>query len=137
MVERRQLKMSLFVKFASDLRQLSTCKRINVGCIVIDDSYSSVLAIGYNGVPSGLDNGLCNSLTGSCGCIHAEANAIAKLRTERDQLIMITTLSPCALCAGLIINTKQISRVVYLEGYRDTQPITTLKKANINVTQIL
>lgn len=98
--------------------------------------YSQVLSIGYNGVPKGLDNGLCNASTGTCGCIHSEMNAIAKLKTEKDDLTLITTISPCALCSGLIINTNQISRVIYVKEYRDIQPITQLKAAGINVYQV-
>lgn len=134
MKNRLQLKISLFATFASQLRALSTCKRTQVGCLIVPRDFASILAIGYNGVPSGLDNGLCNSQTGACGCIHAEANAIAKLRSERADLMLITSLSPCALCAGLIINTKQISKVIFIEEYRDLHPLTLLKKAGISVS---
>lgn len=131
MIDRRSLKLSVMIQFAQSIKSLSTCKRLNVGCVIIPSDFSNVLAIGYNGVPSGLSNESCNGEKGACGCIHAEMNALTKLNTYLDDLTLITTFSPCSLCAGLIINSGLVARVVYCEDYRDTTPLSLLSKAGI------
>lgn len=94
------------------LSTLSTCKRKQVGAILVPSDFSEIIAIGYNGPPAGLPNDSCLDLDGACGCIHAEANCLVKARrhTARD-LTMFVTRAPCATCAGLIINSRVV-RVV-------------------------
>lgn len=129
----QKTKLDVMVEFATNLAQLSYCKRAKVGCIIVPKDYTQVLSIGYNGPPSGVSNNACTNEPGKCGCIHAEMNALIKLKTCSTDLILITTTSPCVLCAGLIINSKQIGTVFYCEDYRDTRPIDMLKEACLNV----
>ena len=65
--------------------------------------------------------------------VHAEANVIAfaaryGLSTENTELFC--TLSPCYDCTKLLINAG-VKRVVYLEEYRDPNPITLLRQARV------
>lgn len=124
-------KESVFINFARGLATLSKCRRAKVGCIITD--LREVFAIGYNGPPRGLRHDLCNAETGSCGCIHAEANAIAKLSCRDSDLWLHSTTSPCVLCAGLIINRGNISKVTYNVQYRDVAGISLLLEAGIHV----
>lgn len=125
-------KRDVFCRFASDLANLSYCKRLKVGCIILPEDFTEVFSIGYNGPPRGVRNDSCTGLTGDCGCIHAEANAIAKLM-RRDKSILITTHSPCKQCAGLILNTPSIRTVMYAHAYRDETPLMMLASAGVNV----
>lgn len=60
-------------------------------------------------------------------------NAISKLdSTKYKDLVCYVTLQPCALCATLIINTKSIAEVVYLQEYRDERPLFILGNAGIH-----
>lgn len=128
---RRETKLSVFVQFAKNLSSLSTCKRLTVACIIFDDALSKVHAIGYNGQPAGVPHSRCSGVAGSCGCVHAEANALVKLDTPDKGLVLYTTHSPCTHCAGLIINSGKVSKVLYDIEYRDTEPINLLKSAGV------
>ena len=132
-MSRIEQKRSVFVDFAKGLASLSTCQRRQVGCIITD--LNEVYAIGYNGPPRGLSNS-CVGDVGLCGCVHAESNAIAKLSSKEPSLWLHSTLSPCVLCAGLIINRGNIKTVTYSELYRDTLGILLLKDAGLNVYHI-
>jgi dCMP deaminase len=127
---RLEQKLKIFLKWATDLEQLSTCQRLKVGCIIIPFDLSGVSAIGYNGLPKGEDNTGCTNIEGNCSCIHAEANALIKLKDRRNS-ILFTTISPCQHCAGLIINSEIIKVVIYTKCYRDTIGIDRLEKAGI------
>jgi len=120
---------------ASTISKYSKCKRKQVGCIIVKDE--SIIAIGYNGTPSGFNN-CCeeNDVTKKI-VLHAESNAISKCSKSTissQGATMYLTLSPCFDCAKLIIQSG-IKRVVYKETYRETDALELLQKANILITQ--
>ncbi len=122
----------MFLDFTIGLGQLSTCKRLKVGAIIIPQEMTEVLSIGYNGPPVGKDNMGCREASvGSCGCVHAEANALLKLRGRHYGLVMILTRSPCEHCAGLIINSRCIDAIVYIDEYRDRTGLDLLNSVHI------
>ena len=125
-------KMKKFMDFAKSLAELSHCKRATAGCVICPMDFSQVYAIGYNGPPSGLPNDGCTNKPKECGCIHAEANALIKLGDIHDALLL-TTRAPCFHCAGLIINSKKISQVHYIQPYTDSRGIQDLKAVGILV----
>lgn len=133
MTERHNNKLRIFMQFATDLSDLSTCKRAKVGCVVCDDRFTSVVSIGYNGQPAGLPHECCTGEEGSCGCVHAEANAIVKLSSARSHLLLLATTLPCWRCAGLIINSKKIKRVVYVSDYRDERSLELFRQSRVEV----
>lgn len=107
-------------RWAKQAAELSTCGRLQVGCLIVDHTFTDVLAIGYNGQPAGRPNtGCLAGCPGSCGCVHAEANALIKLRHRSRHMFMFCTHSPCEHCAGLIINAG-ISEVFAWELYRNS-----------------
>ena len=134
-INRIRSKIRVFSQFTKNLSGLSTCRRPNssIGCVVIPSDMSEVMAIGYNGPASGEDHMCCRGpeAVGSCGCIHAEANALVKIKTRRRNLVMIVSLSPCEHCAGLIINNKSIAVVIYSSMYRDDSGLRRLDNAGI------
>lgn len=125
----RVIKWRVFFDFTKSLETLSTCKRRQVGCVIVESDLTRVHAIGYNGPPAHVSNDACRIVEGNCGCIHAEANALIKLNTERNNLILISTSSPCEHCAGLIINNGKISRVLYRDLYRDVIGIRLIEES--------
>jgi dCMP deaminase len=133
---RRHQKLRVFGQFTRDLASLSTCKRRSVGCLVAPLDFTSVSSIGYNGAPRGLPNDSCTGQSGDCGCVHAESNAIAKL-WSREPSLMILTLSPCKLCAGLILNAGVIHEVYVMQLWRDTGPLDLLKAGGIRVEELV
>lgn len=131
------------MNIALDLALRSTCRTPDrqVGCVIVSEDYSNVLSWGYNGGPSKSDEPCDFDPTverGSrCNCVHAEMNALTKLDSHGKQgLRMYVTLSPCKLCATLIVNAKCIDEVVYLKEYRDPSPLFTLGSAGIKVRSL-
>lgn len=97
----------------------SKCTRAQVGAILVKQG--NVIAIGYNGTPSGFCNNCEHQDVTLPEVLHAESNAIAKCArstSSADGATLYTTLSPCFECCKLIIQAG-ISRVVYKEFYRD------------------
>ncbi len=131
-MSRRELKLEKFFDFAISLSNLSYCKRAKVGCVICDKEFTMVHSIGYNGPPSGIDNDSCTGEPGNCGCVHAEANAMIKLGSVSDVILLSTTI-PCVHCAGLIVNSRKISSVFWISGYRSDRGSEILKKAGIGL----
>ena len=126
----------------------STCTRRSVGAVIVRNN--NILFTGYNGAPTGIKH--CEEETcirnvrsipsgtqlDICIGLHAEQNAIAFAAKEGIKLngtILYTTTSPCAVCAKLIASSG-ISRVVYLETYRDTSGIDFLNKCGVSCTKL-
>lgn len=101
--------------------------------MIVSEDFTDVSAFGYNGPAVGQSNDACSGVPGACGCIHAEANALAR---SRGLGMLLCTTSPCAHCAGLIANSRRVTRVIYQYVYRDPEPgLAILKAANIQVEQ--
>jgi deoxycytidylate deaminase len=100
---------------------------------MVPDDMTEVLAIGYNGPPSGVPNESCRAEEGACGCIHAEANALVKLRARARRITLITGVAPCEHCAGLILNSKRVAAVVFDGFYRDSRGINLLSSRGVLV----
>lgn len=130
---------------AKSIALRSTCSNPNrqVGCVITDAQHTRVLAWGYNGVASGeghqceyLRNSVSNTRNEHnyrCSCVHAEQNCLVKLNAfDSCRKIMYLTLSPCMLCARLIINAG-INEIWIGEYYSDTTPIYLLKELGVEV----
>jgi deoxycytidylate deaminase len=125
----------VFKNFAVDLARLSKCEERHVAAIITDRDLMQVYSIGLNGGPKGLDNCICN-IGHKYGCIHAEAQAIAKCTSTDKEKVMFVTLAPCIACATHIINNGFV-KVYYFEDWpRDDTGIRLLKQANIQVVKI-
>jgi dCMP deaminase len=129
------------MKAAEVYAQLSSAKRLQVGCVVVKDN--TIIGIGYNGMPSGwtndceveLDNGETKTKP---EVLHAETNAIAKIArstNSSDGAALFVTHAPCLNCAK-IIHQAGINSVYYRNTYRSTDGIDFLEKCNINVKKV-
>lgn len=140
---------------ASIWKQLSVCKRNQVGCVIGTDD-GRILVNGYNGTISKTDNNCeetCNVCNGEnkdcsrCGgngiistkfVVHAEQNAITFAAKEGIKLkgtTLYTTTSPCPDCAKLIASTG-IKRVLYLDEYKDTSGVDFLNHCGVSCYKI-
>jgi len=113
----------------------SVCKRLKVGAVITDLSMRRVLAVGYNGPASGLDHERCNTEEGNCGCLHAECNAIARVDNTLPGKIIFVTISPCVMCAQMIIQAG-ITKVYYVDEYRDREGLWLLERCHVEVERI-
>ena len=153
------------MKAAEVYAELSTAKRLQVGCVIVKDN--TIIGIGYNGMPSGWDNNceeieyvlkeechysseylIENGFTESAHgwsrlhskkeVLHAETNAIAKVSrstNSSESASLFVTHAPCLDCAK-IIHQAGIKEVYYRNNYRSVNGIEFLKKCNIVVQQV-
>jgi deoxycytidylate deaminase len=126
----------VMLRFAELLSERATCSRARVGAVVTDASMLQVLGIGYNGNARGLANACDDpSAAGSCGCLHAELNALLKAPGVVPGKVLFTTTMPCAACAKAAINSN-IVRVFFRRAYRDLGGVTLLLAAGVEVTRL-
>lgn len=117
--------------------QRSWCKRPNghVGAVITTSDLRRVLSIGYNGPARGLANDRCRNTAGTCGCIHAEANAIAHVDGTTPNKALFCTVQPCEMCAQLIVQAN-ISKVYFLKDYRNTEGAKILADCNVTLERV-
>jgi dCMP deaminase len=144
------------MKAAEVYSQLSSARRLQVGCVVVKDN--TIIGIGYNGMPSGWDNdcekrsytnidpkwqyldedGSTYSLVTRPEVLHAESNALAKVARSTNSsegASVFVTHAPCLDCAKMMYQAG-INSVYYRNSYRDTSGVDFLKDCNIEVKQI-
>ena len=119
------------MKMAYIVRERSTCKRRQVGAVMVKDT--RILSTGYNGAPKGLPH--CSDVgclreqlnvpSGErhelCRGVHAEQNAViqaAVFGVSITDAIMYVTNHPCSVCAKILVNAD-IREIIYSEGYAD------------------
>jgi len=119
-----------FLEVARAIAKRSTCDRGRIGCVIARNK--QLLVTGYAGAPAGLPH--CDDIghqfkktihedgraTMHCvRTVHAEQNAIcqaAKLGVSIDKATIYLQMTPCRVCAMLIINAG-IVRVVCERKY--------------------
>lgn len=137
-----------FMEMAEVARKRSTCERRQVGAVIVKDN--RILATGYNGAPKGLRH--CSEVgcmranlnipSGErhelCRGLHAEQNAIiqaAVFGVAIEGATIYTTLSPCILCAKMIINSG-IKRLVMRDNYNDKLSLELLEESGIIIDNL-
>lgn len=124
-------RQQMFAEMAMTIAKRATCNRANVGALITQGN--NVVSIGYNGPKAGELH--CSSQCfrlHTLGCArsdHAEANAIKRLDEDWIApwgLNLYTTRSPCESCTELILRTEAITRVFYIEQYRNTEHLSKL-----------
>ena len=116
----------LWSEFATRVSMLATCSRGTVGCVLTSVDGEKMFSFGYNGMYRGGPNECMSSEPGKCGCVHAEMNAVAKLHHD-EKFIAFVTLSPCWVCATLLINTNRLAGIYITHLYRDQRGWELLK----------
>ncbi len=137
-----------FLSIAHLVSQRSTCLRRKVGAVVVKDR--RILTTGYNGAPRGITH--CE-VTGClrqklkvpsgqrhelCRGLHAEQNAIIQAAYHGVSIngsVLYVTVSPCIICAKMIINAG-IKEVVFEGDYPDNMARQFLKEAKIKLRQV-
>jgi len=137
-MDAKQLKYDkAYLRMALEWGKLSHCKRRQVGAIIVKDRM--IISDGYNGTPSGFENP-CEDEEGYTKwyVLHAEANAILKVASSTQSCkgaTLYITLSPCKECSKLI-HQAGITRVVYIQEYKDNSGLEFLEKAHVELFQI-
>jgi dCMP deaminase len=118
----------VYINVAKHISTLSHCVRSKVGAVLVKEG--NIIAFGYNGTPSGMDNCCEKDNVTLPHVIHAEVNAVLKAaRTGAavEGSTLYLTLSPCLDCSKLVLQAG-IKRVVYLETYRNLDGPNFLKQ---------
>ena len=128
---------AIYMRFACDLASRSTCKRLQVGCVVVANDFSQVFGIGYNGNARGFANTCDSDEPGNCGCLHAEDNALLKTNVGPNvSKVVFVSHQPCIYCAKRIINKGGVKKVYYRQVYRCSAGVDALKSAGIEVNHL-
>lgn len=120
----------VYMRMAEELAKRSTCARTQVGSVIATGDLTQVLGIGYNGNARGLPNTCDSPEPGRCGCLHAETNAVIKAGAQIGGKVMFVTISPCVMCAKMIINSN-VERVYFRAAYRDPAGVETLQRGGV------
>lgn len=133
--ERTLHKLDIFRETLENFANLSVSLTHKVACMIFKRDFSSIPAFGYNGSYAGAEinpetNGEEISLApGHSGFVHAEMNCLIKFTEKNpEDYVVFLTLSPCYICAQLIINAG-FKYVYWLENYRDTSHLHIFDKA--------
>lgn len=115
---------------------LSYCTRRQVGCVLVKDG--SIIAIGYNGTPSGEEN-VCEDCNGATKqtVVHAEDNALRKLIRRSESSIgchVFVTTAPCVHCAEKLVSAG-VSSVYYDTVYKNDAGVRYLRDRGCPVSK--
>ena len=120
------------------LSRNSRALRAKVGCLIWDMKRRTIISLGYNGTPEGEDNQMeLNNVTLDT-VVHAEMNALRKLRfwELRKHLVLFVTHAPCKRCAEMIVKYR-IRKVYYLDNYGAPSGLEHLRAHAVDVRRLL
>jgi dCMP deaminase len=120
------------------LSRNSRATRAKVGCIIWDMKHRTIISLGYNGTPEGEDNEMERDNVTLDTVVHAEVNALRKLRwyQRRKHLVLFVTHAPCRHCAESIVKSR-IKKVYYLDNYGAPSGLEHLRKHHVDVRRLL
>jgi dCMP deaminase len=137
-----------FIDIAQVVAKRSNCCRRRVAALIVLEK--RIISTGYNGTPRGIKNcfeGGCprcagDSASGSnlsdCLCAHAEENAIVQAAFHGISVCggtLYSTVSPCLMCAKMIINGG-LKEVVYDQDYHFSKTVRDLfRQAGVKCRQ--
>ena len=139
-----------FMETANSISKRATCARGRSGCVIAKDKH--LLVTGYVGSPSGLRH--CDEVghqmkkvvhedgseTNHCvRTVHAEQNAIcqaAKLGISIDRATLYCRMTPCRVCAMLIINCGIIRVVCERKYHAGAESESMFEKAGVSLEYV-
>jgi dCMP deaminase len=127
---------SLIMDFAMSLTRRATCKRAQFSCVIASADMTQIYGFGYNGTAKGFAHDDCKvDQPGNCGCVHAEINALIKVRVNDPHKVVFVTGQPCVTCAKAIINSGA-AKIYYRSAYRSDEGLELFKRASIEVERV-
>jgi dCMP deaminase len=133
-----QRDMLFCVDVVKRLARNSRATRAKVGCIIWDMKRRTIISLGYNGTPEGEDNQMELDNVTLDTVVHAEMNALRKLRfwELRKHLVLFVTHAPCKRCAEMIVKHR-IRKVYYLDNYGAPSGLEHLRAHAVDVRRLL
>jgi dCMP deaminase len=125
-----------YLNMALEWAKLSHCTRKQVGALIVKNGM--IISDGYNGTPTGFENSCVTEENETHWfVIHGEANAILKCAKHGQSCqgsTLYLTHSPCKDCSKLILQSG-ISKLVYMEDYKDLSGLEFLKNAGLEIVK--
>lgn len=103
-----------YLALAAHVATWSKDPSTKVGAIIVSAKNRQLIAVGYNGLPSGLADTperLADRSTKYALTVHAERAVLDNASFDVEGATLVSTLHPCAECAKSII-AKRLRRVV-------------------------
>ena len=126
-----------FKQLASLTSSRSACKRLHVGCILVNDN--RIIAQGYNGYLPGCDHTQKMRDGHEMATIHAEQNAIsdcAKRGVSCDGSTAYITHYPCVNCMKILCSSG-IKKICYINDYHNDELVQYFsKQANVEIIKL-
>jgi len=137
-----------FIDIAHVVARRSNCRRRPVAAVIVLDR--RIVSTGYNGTPRGIRNcmdGGCprcasdapsGERLGECICAHAEENAIVQAAYHGISVrggTLYSTISPCLMCAKMIINAGIVEVVFEHEYHFSAQARALFQEADVRCRQ--
>lgn len=137
-----------FIDIAHVVARRSNCRRRQVAAVIVLDR--RIVSTGYNGTPRGVRNcmdGGCprcasdapsGERLGECICAHAEENAIVQAAYHGISVrggALYCTISPCLMCAKMIINAGIVEVVFEHEYHFSAQTRALFTEAGVRFRQ--
>ncbi len=118
----RFTKDDYFMILANTTAKRSTCKRLQVGAVLVNQNYN-IISTGYNGAARRLEHCVdygCAMEGNHCvRAVHAESNVIAQAAAHgiaTENSILYVTHKPCTRCVNLLINAG-VREIVWQHEY--------------------
>lgn len=113
-----------YMKVAELTALRGTCKKLQVGCVLIDEETNRIASVGYNsshkGQPHCIDEE-CLIVDNHCiRTLHAEQAAVLNLERKYNKLICYTTHNPCINCFKILVGAN-VKTIWFLNDYGDIQ----------------
>ena len=116
----------------------SSCKRLNVGCILVKDN--RIIAQGYNGFLPGCPHRSIIRDNHEQSTVHAEQNTIADCAKRTVSCLDSTayiTHYPCINCAKLLL-AAGIKKIWYINDYKNNEHVEKFcKLLNVELNKII
>ncbi len=100
-----------FMNMAEAVSMRSKDASTKVGVVIVSREKNHI-AIGYNGFPAGMNEGLSRWEDKNRYVVHAELNAVINAKADLSGWTVYTTMFPCPECTKMLLQTG-VSRVVY------------------------
>ena len=127
-----------FKKMVLVSAEKSSCERLQVGCILVDDN-NRILAHGYNGFLPKCPHVSIVRDDHEQATIHAEQNVIsycARMGISCNDATAYITHYPCLICSRLLL-ASGIKKIKYINDYKNDELVQTFAdQCNVTLTKI-
>ena len=127
-----------FKKMVLVSAEKSSCERLQVGCILVDDN-NRILAHGYNGFLPKCPHISIVRDDHEQATIHAEQNVIsycARMGISCNDATAYITHYPCLICSRLLL-ASGIKKIKYINDYKNDELVQTFAdQCNVTLTKI-